>query len=132
MTQTNKEFLLGKERYCPKCYFQDEKVILKEDCPHWQEPRINSIEEKMKEFDEKFWIDLDKSFPCIMFCDRTALPDDVKSFLRQALLQTRKETITDCLNEIIDQRQKFANTPIDQRENGWDWLGKVYQVIKTL
>lgn len=28
-----KEFPEGKESYCPRCYFQDEKVILREDCP---------------------------------------------------------------------------------------------------
>lgn len=30
----NKEFPQGKENYCPKCYFGDEKVILRNDCKH--------------------------------------------------------------------------------------------------
>jgi hypothetical protein len=30
------EFPKGKEAYCPQCYFQDEKVILKIDCPHYE------------------------------------------------------------------------------------------------
>jgi len=29
-----KEFPKGKENYCPRCYFENEKVILREDCPH--------------------------------------------------------------------------------------------------
>lgn len=34
-----KEFPLGKERYCPRCYFGEPptfegRVILREDCPH--------------------------------------------------------------------------------------------------
>ena len=28
------EFPKGKEEYCPRCYFEDEVVILREDCPH--------------------------------------------------------------------------------------------------
>lgn len=31
---TNNEFPEGKENYCPRCYFEDEKVVLKKDCPH--------------------------------------------------------------------------------------------------
>lgn len=34
----NGEFPKGKESYCPRCYFDDEKVILREDCPHNQPP----------------------------------------------------------------------------------------------
>jgi len=32
----SKEFPKGKENYCPICYFEDEKVVLREDCPHNQ------------------------------------------------------------------------------------------------
>lgn len=28
------EFPEGKESYCPRCYFEDEKTILRKDCPH--------------------------------------------------------------------------------------------------
>lgn len=28
------EFPEGKENYCPLCYFGDNKVILRKDCPH--------------------------------------------------------------------------------------------------
>ena len=28
------EFPKGKEEYCPRCYFEDEVTILREDCPH--------------------------------------------------------------------------------------------------
>jgi len=31
MTQ---EFPQGKENYCPRCYFEDDKVILRKDCNH--------------------------------------------------------------------------------------------------
>ncbi len=28
------EFPEGKENYCPRCYFENSKVILRKDCPH--------------------------------------------------------------------------------------------------
>jgi len=30
----NTEFPKGKESYCPRCYFEDEKVVLRIECPH--------------------------------------------------------------------------------------------------
>ena len=30
----NGEFPEGKENYCPRCYFEDEKTILRSECPH--------------------------------------------------------------------------------------------------
>lgn len=30
------EFPEGKENYCPRCYFENDKVILRKDCPHNQ------------------------------------------------------------------------------------------------
>lgn len=32
--ETTEEFPQGKEAYCPRCYFEDEKTILRKDCPH--------------------------------------------------------------------------------------------------
>lgn len=32
--EKTQEFPEGKEAYCPKCYFENEKTILKKDCPH--------------------------------------------------------------------------------------------------
>jgi hypothetical protein len=29
-----KEFPDGKENYCPRCYFEDDLVVLKKDCKH--------------------------------------------------------------------------------------------------
>ena len=34
--EITREFPEGKENYCPRCYFEDDKVILKTDCPHNQ------------------------------------------------------------------------------------------------
>ena len=34
-----KEFPLGKENYCPQCYFENDKVILRIDCPHYSIPQ---------------------------------------------------------------------------------------------
>lgn len=31
------EFPEGKEAYCPRCYFEDDKTILRKDCPHNKE-----------------------------------------------------------------------------------------------
>ena len=31
---TPQEFPKGKEEYCPRCYFEDEVTILRENCPH--------------------------------------------------------------------------------------------------
>lgn len=31
---TTEEFPKGKEAYCPRCYFEDEKTVLREECPH--------------------------------------------------------------------------------------------------
>jgi hypothetical protein len=33
--EITKEFPLGKERYCPRCYFENDWVVLKEHCPHY-------------------------------------------------------------------------------------------------
>jgi len=30
--EKTKEFPEGKENYCPQCYFEDEKVVLRADC----------------------------------------------------------------------------------------------------
>lgn len=30
----NKEFPEGKDLYCPRCYFNDDRTILRRDCPH--------------------------------------------------------------------------------------------------
>lgn len=32
--EVSEEFPQGKESYCPQCYFDDDKVILRKDCPH--------------------------------------------------------------------------------------------------
>ena len=36
--EKSKEFPLGKENYCPRCYFENDKVVLREDCPHTNNP----------------------------------------------------------------------------------------------
>lgn len=32
--EVTKEFPEGKEKYCPRCYFENDKVILRKDCEH--------------------------------------------------------------------------------------------------
>lgn len=32
--EKTKEFPEGKENYCPQCYFDDDNVILRKECPH--------------------------------------------------------------------------------------------------
>lgn len=32
--EQTKEFPEGKENYCSRCYFEDDKVILRKDCEH--------------------------------------------------------------------------------------------------
>lgn len=32
--EITKEFPKGKENYCPRCYFDNEKVVLRNVCPH--------------------------------------------------------------------------------------------------
>ena len=34
--QITKEFPLGKENYCPRCYFESDKVILRVDCKQFK------------------------------------------------------------------------------------------------
>lgn len=34
MEEITKEFPEGKENYCPRCYFEDDKIVLRKDCPH--------------------------------------------------------------------------------------------------
>lgn len=31
--EVTKEFPGGKEAYCPRCYFEDDKRVLQSDCP---------------------------------------------------------------------------------------------------
>ena len=33
----SKEFPEGKESYCPECYFDNDKVILRKECKHQQD-----------------------------------------------------------------------------------------------
>ena len=35
------EFPKGKEAYCPRCYFDDDIVILREDCKHFIKVKTN-------------------------------------------------------------------------------------------
>ena len=32
--EVTKEFPQGKENYCPRCYFEDDEVILRINCKH--------------------------------------------------------------------------------------------------
>ena len=32
--EITKEFPQGKEAYCPRCYFEDSRTVLREICPH--------------------------------------------------------------------------------------------------
>jgi len=39
---TKQEFPLGKESYCPRCYFEDDKRVLRENCPHNKDKQLLS------------------------------------------------------------------------------------------
>ena len=51
MGEITKEFPEGKENYCPQCYFEDDKVILRKDCPHKikESPAITNTKRIMNE-----------------------------------------------------------------------------------
>lgn len=38
--EKSKEFPKGKETYCPRCYFEDDVTVLREDCKHNQEVKL--------------------------------------------------------------------------------------------
>src|SRR3990167_7015508 len=48
------------------------------------------IKKEIERFEEKFYIDLNKSFPAIMYVDRTALPEDFETFLLTSLTNLAK------------------------------------------
>ena len=82
-------------------------------------------EEVEKRFDERF-----NNFNGLtrkgFFID---ISDDIKSFIRQEIDLAVKRKEMDIRNIIVKLRNEFANTPISERGNGWDWLGKVEEKI---
>jgi hypothetical protein len=49
MNNIEKEFPQGKESYCPQCYFEDEKVVLRSECKHNALTPSLQVEEDKKE-----------------------------------------------------------------------------------
>lgn len=49
---TTPEFPKGKEKYCPKCYFENNETILREDCKHSN--KMNKLQEYERDVMEKF------------------------------------------------------------------------------
>lgn len=39
MNDEMREFPLGKDNYCPRCYFDDDKTVLRRDCKHSNEEK---------------------------------------------------------------------------------------------
>ena len=54
LTSMNKEFPQGKENYCPQCYFENEKVILRVDCGHRNLPPSEEWEGRLKSILENY------------------------------------------------------------------------------
>ena len=44
----------------------------------------------------------------------------------------RTKVIEECQNEVVTLRREFANTPIEDRGHGWDWLDKVNDRLVAL
>ena len=41
-----------------------------------------------------------------------------------------KQAIIEVRNKITELRREFANTPLDKRLNGWEWLTKLEELLK--
>ena len=53
----------------------------------------------------------------------------IRNFLRHEIDLAVKRREMDIRNIIVKLRNEFTNTPISERGNGWDWLGKVEEKI---
>lgn len=83
-----------------------------------------------EEFDEKYGV----------FGNGIGTKEEVKAFIDSLLLshsqsireQTIKENALFVDEKICKLLKQFANTPLDKRQNGWEWLLKMRQEMKDL
>ena len=88
MTNKNKEFHEGKEAYCPQCYFELEKIVLRKECAGHQPKK----EEGNNIFEE--FIETPEGKEIMKNIDRTAITNGkIGEFLSPTPLAQRIETI---------------------------------------
>lgn len=56
----------------------------------------------------------------------------LKDFCNDLVDRSRQAGVREAKNIIIDARKEFANTPIEKRQSGWEWLDKVYDKLIAL
>ena len=78
-----------------------------------------------REFDESFGKD--------QYGGKMAFRQDlVKPFIRNLLASHQEEMVKKADEEITKLLHDFANTKIEERGTGWDWLIKLRQAISLL
>ena len=55
--------------------------------------------------------------------------EDKKYDIKDALSRQKEEWIKTADQKIIDLMREFANTPLDKRGNGWDWLKRAKDTL---
>ncbi len=87
-------------------------------------PPKTFIEEELRKFDEEFVFFREEN----RIASHKGNADEIKHFLSQSHLRLLMKV----QNKVIDLRKEFANTPINERGNGWDWLDKVADTITSI
>lgn len=110
------EFPKGKESYCPRCYFESDKTILRAECPHNQAPQ-----EWEKEFEER-WVSKQAHISANpaqgVYCGDK---DEILSFIRRVAQQEYERGQSDAFEGRIQNLKTLTitekvNVPKELRE----------------
>lgn len=86
-----------------------------------------------KEFDEKFLGFLQAKDKANNTSVNTVFATDIKYFIRSLLTSSQNEMIKKIENTQVKLCREFANTPLNKRKSGWDWIlrfrDEVLQII---
>lgn len=100
---------------CPKCH-----GIIKKLRSGWS---AKNEEPSPKPTEKEWWYDEGESI---------ANGADAYGVIKRLLAEQRRRTIEKCQSEVANLRSEFANTPLDKREDGWVWLGKLNDRLSAL
>lgn len=97
--EQTKEFSEGKDKYCPRCYFENEKKILRTECPHGASDLI--AQRVLCEYPISHE-DISALYVCV-HCKRDRVQDGERLCpvrLQGLLTDIRTETVREIINEI--------------------------------
>lgn len=102
--EKTKEFPQGKENYCPRCYFEDDKVILKSECKHrplpdWWEGTKQCIEANLNKNDHETLNNIMQHIRTLVECE---IKDYIsKKELKDFILENKRKEIDGNMTEDV-------------------------------